>query len=50
MKRWLKRPDGSWSKPHADGIYLRPIASVPVTRYRYRGQKIPNPYLPTANA
>jgi RNA-directed DNA polymerase len=50
VKRWLKRPDGSWSKPHADGIYLRPIASVPVTRYRYRGQKIPNPYLPTANA
>jgi hypothetical protein len=28
----------------ADGIELFNIASVPVTPYRYRGSKIPNPW------
>lgn len=36
--------DGRWRRPAADGIELFNIASVPVTRYRYRGVKIPNPY------
>lgn len=35
---------GRWSRPAADGIELFNIASVPVTRYRYRGSKIPNPW------
>ena len=30
--------------PHDGGIELFNIASVPVTRYRYRGTKIPNPW------
>ncbi len=37
------RPDGRWRRPAADGIELFNIASVPVTRYCYRGIKIPNP-------
>ena len=30
--------------PHDDGIALFNAASVPVTRYRYRGTKIDNPW------
>jgi hypothetical protein len=37
------RPRGRWLKPSADGIELFNIAKVPVTRYRYRGSKIPIP-------
>ncbi len=33
---------GQWSRPTADGVELFNIASVRVTRYRYRGVKIPN--------
>jgi RNA-directed DNA polymerase len=29
-----------------DGVELFKIAKVPVTRYRYRGNKIPNPWQP----
>jgi hypothetical protein len=29
----------------ADGIKMFNIAAVPVTRYRYRGTKIPNPWI-----
>ena len=35
---------GRWRRLTADGIELFNIASVPVTRYRYRGDKIPNPW------
>jgi RNA-directed DNA polymerase len=48
--RWLRRPDGSWRPIHAGQIELRPIAKIPVTRYRYRGARIPNPYLWIENA
>lgn len=34
----------------ADGIELFNIASVPVTRDRYRGNKIPNPWCLTNHA
>ncbi|GLV80301.1 group II intron reverse transcriptase/maturase [Streptomyces hygroscopicus subsp. hygroscopicus] len=47
VARWLRRPDGSWQPIHAGEIALRPIARIPVTRYRYRGTRIPNPYLRT---
>jgi RNA-directed DNA polymerase len=47
---WLRRPDGSWRKPHIDDVELRPIAAIPVTRYRWRGTKIPNPFLHTDHA
>jgi RNA-directed DNA polymerase len=47
---WLRRPDGSWRPVHSGEIELRPIARIPVTRYRYRGTRIPNPYLRTETA
>jgi RNA-directed DNA polymerase len=52
LRRWrwkdvrhhLVGPTGRWARPTADGIELFNIASVTVTRYRYRGSKIPNPW------
>ena len=45
VRRRLTTPDGRWRPITADGIELFNIASVPVTRYRYRGIKIPNTYV-----
>jgi RNA-directed DNA polymerase len=45
VRRHLTDPHGRWRRPKADGIALFNIASVPVTRYRYRGSKIPNPWI-----
>jgi RNA-directed DNA polymerase len=36
--------------PNASGIELQRMAAVHVTRYRYRGTKIPNPWISTVNA
>ena len=44
VRRWLARPDGSWRPITADGITLFDLGKVPVTRYRYRGNKIPKPW------
>jgi RNA-directed DNA polymerase len=41
--RHLLDPTGRWARPTTDGIELFNIASATVTRYRYRGSKIPNP-------
>jgi RNA-directed DNA polymerase len=41
-RRYLELP-GHRLVPHDDGIALYSVASVPVTRYRYR-TKIPNPW------
>jgi len=42
--------DGRWGPIAADEIALFNLAAVPVTRYRYRGNTIPNPWtLPTAS-
>lgn len=38
-------PAGRWLPIGADGVALFNPASVTVTRYRYRGEKIPNPFL-----
>ena len=38
---------GTW-RLTCDGIRFRGAASVPVTRYRYRGYRIPTPWTPTA--
>ncbi|MFC5822204.1 reverse transcriptase domain-containing protein [Nonomuraea harbinensis] len=46
IQRWLRTPRG-WQPIAFDGVELFKIASVPVTRYRYRGTKIPSPW-PTA--
>ena len=37
-------PTGAWKPITADGIEMFNIAAVPVTRYRYRGTAIPNPW------
>jgi RNA-directed DNA polymerase len=44
VRRHLTDHTGRWHRPSADGIELFNIASVPVTRYRYRGSKIPSPW------
>jgi RNA-directed DNA polymerase len=45
VRRQLIGPGGRWRRPAADGIELFNIASVGVTQYRYRGVKIPNPWI-----
>ena len=42
-RRHLTDRTGRWHRPSADGIELFNIATVP--RYRYRGSKIPNPWV-----
>ena len=45
VRRWLRGPNGSWKPIHTDGIELINLAQTPaVTRYRYRGNTIPNPW------
>jgi RNA-directed DNA polymerase len=44
VRRHLTGPHGRWRRPSADGIELFNLAKVPVTRYRYRGSKIPSPW------
>ena len=41
-------PTGRWQPLSADGIKLFNLGTVPVTRYRYRGNTIPTPWI-TAN-
>ena len=50
IRRRLTGPHGRWLRPAADGIELFNIAKVPVTRYRYRGSKIPSPWAPVNHA
>ena len=48
VRRRFTTPTGRWLPITADGIELLRIAAIPVTRYRYRGNTIPNPWvLPT---
>lgn len=44
VRRRLTRSDGRWRRPSADGTELFDIGTVPVTRYLYRGSKIPSPW------
>jgi RNA-directed DNA polymerase len=44
VRRWLRRPDGRWIPITVDGIELFNLETVPITRYRYRGNTIPNPW------
>ena len=37
-------PSGRWLPVMAGDAELRPIAAIPVTRYRYRGTQIPSPW------
>jgi RNA-directed DNA polymerase len=44
IRRQFTEPDGRWKPLSADGITLFNLAAVPVTRYRWRGYTIPNPW------
>ena len=44
VRRWLVGPTGSWRPIAAGETELRRIAAIPVTRYRYRGSQIPDPW------
>jgi RNA-directed DNA polymerase len=44
VRRRFTTPSGRWKPIEADGIELFTLESVPVTRYRYRGNTIPNPW------
>ena len=50
IRRRFTTPTGRWLPINADGMEYRPIAAIPVTRYRWRGTTIPNPWPATANA
>lgn len=50
LRRRHLTPTGRWLPPAADGIELKRIAHIQVTRYRWRGTKIPNPWGHTVNA
>jgi RNA-directed DNA polymerase len=43
IRRWLRTPQG-WRAIRMEGIELFNLATVPVTRYRYRGNSIPTPW------
>lgn len=46
FRRRFTTPSGRWLPIAADGIELRKISAIPVTRYRYRGDTIPSPWVP----
>jgi RNA-directed DNA polymerase len=45
FRRQFTTPTGRWLPIAAGGVALFNPASVTVTRYRYRGNKIPNPFM-----
>jgi RNA-directed DNA polymerase len=47
VRRWLTDHTGRWKPITADGIELFNPAAIPIIRYRYRGNKIPNPWTQT---
>ena len=46
VKRWLRRPNGSWKPIQADDVTLFDPTRVRIERYWYRGTRIPSPYDP----
>jgi RNA-directed DNA polymerase len=48
VRRWLTDHTGRWHSISADGIDLFNPETIPITRYRYRGNKIPNPWIQAA--
>ncbi|PKW16727.1 RNA-directed DNA polymerase [Saccharopolyspora spinosa] len=44
VRRRFTDHTGRWRRPSADGIELFDLAAVTVSRYRYRGNTIPNPW------
>jgi RNA-directed DNA polymerase len=45
VRRRFTTPTGRWLPVTADEIELKRIAAIPITRYRYRGSKIPSPWV-----
>lgn len=50
VRRRYTNPTGTWLPLGANGIELHQISAIPVTRYRWRGNKIPHPWPHTDNA
>jgi len=50
VRRRYTTATGRWQAISAGEIELRRISTIPVTRYRWRGTKIPTPWPTTANA
>jgi RNA-directed DNA polymerase len=48
VRRWLTDHTGRWTPISADGIELFNPETIPITRYRYRGNQIPNPWVQAA--
>jgi RNA-directed DNA polymerase len=48
VRRWLTDHTGRWHPIRADGIELFNPETIPITRYRYRGNNIPNPWVQAA--
>jgi RNA-directed DNA polymerase len=48
VRRWLTDHTGRWHPISVDGIELFNPEALPITRYRYRGNQIPNPWVRTA--
>jgi len=46
IRRRFTTPTGTWTPISAGEITLKRIAAIPITRYRYRGSKIPTPWAP----
>jgi RNA-directed DNA polymerase len=46
VKRWLRRPDGSWRTIATEDAVLFDPTRVRIERYWYRGTRIPSPYDP----
>ena len=44
VRRRFTTPTGRWLPITAGETELRRIEAIPVTRYRYRGSKIPSPW------
>jgi hypothetical protein len=45
VRRRFTTPTGTWLPVTAGEIELKRIAAIPVIRYRYRGSKIPSPWI-----
>ena len=50
VKRWLRRPDGSWKPIATEGAVVFDPTRVRIERYWYRGTRIPSPYDPATAA
>jgi RNA-directed DNA polymerase len=50
VRRRFTTLTGRWLPISAGDVALRPIAAIPITRYRWRAAKIPSPWSSTVNA